>query len=160
MSLASVTERRLALSAAWPTWQPRTLAQALDEVAARHPDRPLILTDERVLSYREVSEASRRIASGLIAHGLNPGEHVAVVMANYPEFVLLKFAIARAGAVAVPINFLLRREELGYVLAQSDAAMLVTMSRFRDLDYLEFLDQLAPEWVQDAGELRCRVCGR
>ena len=48
------------------------------------------------------------------------------------------------GAVAVPINFLLRVTELGYVLGQSDAAMLITMARFRDLDYLEMLDRLGP----------------
>jgi hypothetical protein len=56
--------------------------------------------------------------------------------------------------VAVPINFLLRRDELAYVLAQSDAAVLVTMDRFRDLDYLSFLDQLAPGWESAGGPRR------
>ena len=115
------------------------------------PERPLILTDERAYSYAEVREWSRRLAAGLIPGGLRPGERVALVMANYPEYVALKFATARAGAVAVPINFLLRVTELGYVLGQSDAAMLITMARFRDLDYLEMLDRLAPGWEQAGG---------
>ena len=42
-----------------------------------------------------------RLAAGLIATGVGAGEHVGIVMANFPEFVALKFAIARAGAVAV-----------------------------------------------------------
>ena len=68
----------------------------------------------------------------------------ALVLANHPEFVALKFAISRAGAVCIPINFLNRRDELGYVLRQSGAVLLVTMDRFRDLDYLGMLDELAP----------------
>lgn len=72
-------------------------------------------------------------------------------MGNFPEFVAVKFAISRAGAVAVPINFLNRRDELGYVLKQSDAVMLITMDQFRGLNYLQFLDELAPNWAQLGG---------
>ncbi len=139
------------LEAAHPAWEPMTLAQALDAVAERHSERPLLLTDERSISYAELREWSRRLAAGLIASGVSPGDHVALVMANYPEFVALKFAIARAGAVAVPINFLLKAHELTYVLAQSDATLLVTMDRFRSLDYLAALDELAPDWERDGG---------
>ena len=46
-------------------------------------------------------------------------------MANYPEFVPVKFAVARAGAVAIPFNYLYRTEELRYVLAQSGAHVLI-----------------------------------
>jgi fatty-acyl-CoA synthase len=79
------------------------------------------------------------------------GEHVALVMANYPAFAALKFAVAALGAVAVPVNILNRRDELGYVLRQSRAVVLVTMDRFRDLDYLQMLDQLAPGWETSGG---------
>jgi fatty-acyl-CoA synthase len=148
---ASVRERRQALEAAHAAWHPATLSEALDAAATRYPERPLILTDGRTYTYAEVREWSRRLAGGLIASGVQPGDHVALVLANYPEFVALKFAIARAGAVAVPINFLLRANELGYVLRQCDAALLVCMARFRDLDYLAMLDQLAPGWERSGG---------
>jgi fatty-acyl-CoA synthase len=147
----SVSERRRALEAAHPQWAQLTLSQRLDDAAGRHPDRPLIITAQRSYSYRQVRDWSRRLATGLIALGVAPGEHVALVMANHPELVALKFAVARAGAVAVPVNFLLRRDELAYVLAQSDAVAVVTMDRFRDLDYLRALDQLAPGWERDGG---------
>ncbi len=73
-------------------------------------------------------------------------------MGNQLEFVALKFAIARAGAVAVPINFLNRRDELG-VRAEAIERRIagVTMDRFRDLDYLGMLDELAPTWVCEGG---------
>jgi fatty-acyl-CoA synthase len=140
--VSDVQSRRAALETRHPVWVQRTLSQALDAAAAAHPDRPLILGHERGWTYAEVVAWSRRLAAGLVALGVQPGDHVAMVMANYPEFVALKFAIARVGAVAVPINFLLKREELGYVLEQSDASVLVTMDRFRDLDYLTVLDEL------------------
>ncbi len=150
-TLASVSERRRALEDRYPVWPKLTLSRALDAAAARHPDRPLVLGAETAYTYAEMGDWSRRLAAGLVALGVAPGEHVAVVMANYPELVALKFAIARAGAVAVPINFLLRRDELAYVLAQSEAAVLVTMDGFRGLDYLRVLDKLAPGWEGTGG---------
>ncbi len=140
---ASVQERRKAIEAAYPAWRAMTLSQALDDAAARHPDRPFVITDERTYSYAEMRDWSSRLAGGLIANGVEPNDHVALLLANYPEFVALKFAIARAGAVAVPINFLLRSAELGYVLRQCDAKLLVSMTGFRGLDHAAMLDELA-----------------
>ncbi len=148
---ASVAERRRELSARHGSWRAMTLAAALDAAADGHPERPLILSDARSFTYREVAEASRALGAGLIARGVRPGDHVAVVLPNRPELVVLTFALARIGAVAVPVNFLLRRDELAYVLAQSRASLLVTEARFRDLDYLAALDEIAPGWEQRGG---------
>lgn len=142
--------RRAALEARYPVWTPRTTAQQLDVTAAEFPDRPAILGD-RTHTYRELRDWSVRLAAGLIAIGVRPGDHVAVDMANFPEVVALKYAVARVGAVSVSINFLLRHEELRYVLRQSDATVLITMDRFRDMDYLDALDRIAPGWERDAG---------
>lgn len=150
-TLPAIAERQQDLRRRFPRWLPRTLDQMLDAAAAEFPDRPFVVTDQRSWSYRDIQRWSERIAAGLAAGGVRPGDHVALLMANYPEFVAAKFAIARAGAVAVPINFLNRRDELGYVLRQSDAVLLITMDRFRNLDYLQFLDQLAPGWERHGG---------
>ncbi len=149
--LGTITERQQALWRRFPVWQARTLDQALDAATDEFPDRPYVVTDRGSWSYREIQAWSERLATGLIAAGVRPGDHVALLLANYPEFVALKFAISRVGAVAVPINFLNRRDELGYVLRQSDASLLVTMDRFRDLEYLLFLDELAPGWERRGG---------
>jgi fatty-acyl-CoA synthase len=147
----TVQERRQALDAQYPSWVPRTLSGALDAAAERYPDRAFLLTHDQSYTYADVREWSIRLAGGLVASGVAPGDHVAVLMANHPEFAALKFAIARAGAVAVPINFLLRASELGYILNQSDATLLVTMSRFRNVDQLAKLDELAPGWETSGG---------
>src|SRR4051812_33100242 len=119
--------------------------------AEQSRERPLVIAGDRRYSYREIQDWSRRIAAGLIALGVEPGDHVAFVCANYPEFVAVKFAIARAGAACIPVNFLYRAAELGYVLEQSDAKVLITMDRFRDLDYLAALDELMPGWESGGG---------
>ena len=141
----------MALGRRFPAWTAATIDAALDRAAESFPDRPYVATDTEVLSYAEVARRSRRIASGLRALGVRRGDHVAVVLANFPDFVALKYAIARLGAACVPINFLNRRDELGFVLRQSDTALLVTMDRFRDLDYLKALDELAPGWETRGG---------
>ena len=149
--LAPVAERQAELERRHPQWIPRRLDEQLDATAAEFPDRPYVVTDDRTWTYAELRDWSVRIAAGLVEAGVRPGEHVAMVMANFPEFVAVRFAIARVGAVCVPINFLNRRDELGYVLRQSRAALLVTMDRFRTLDYLAALDELAPGWESEGG---------
>lgn len=150
-TMPSIRVRQRSLEAAFTPWAPRTLDQLLDHVAERFPDREFVITEERSYTYREISVWAGRIACGLTALGVRPGEHVAVVLANYPEFVAIKFAISKAGAVMVPVNFLNRRDELEYMLRQSDAVLLVTMDRFRDLDYLEAMDQIAAGWERQGG---------
>jgi fatty-acyl-CoA synthase len=146
--VATVTpnERRSQLAARYPFWTPMTLSESLDRAAERYSDRPLVVTDAKTYSYREIRDCSIRLAAGLRALGIGQGDKVAVVLANVPEFVVLKYAIARLGATSVPVNFLFRANELGYVLAQSDAVALVTMNAFRSIDYLANLDELAPDW--------------
>jgi fatty-acyl-CoA synthase len=141
-----IEARRAALRVAVPTWEPTTLHGWLDACAAQFGSRPFVLGDDSTLTYSDVVEESRFLAAGLAALGACPGDRVGVVMANYPEFVPVKFAISRAGAIAVPFNFLYKQEELTYVLADSGCRVLVTMTEFDGLDYQSMLDGIAPGW--------------
>jgi fatty-acyl-CoA synthase len=147
-------QRRAATEARHPVWRAKTLAQALDSAAAEFAERPLVITDSRIYTYRDMQNWSRTLAAGLIECGVRAGDHVALLLANFPEFVAIKYAIARAGAVAVPVNFALRRQELSYILDQSDSKLLITMDRLRDRDYLEDLDALVAGWETSGGGAR------
>ena len=149
--LQTPAQRRESLQARYPAWRSMTLSQALDAAVVEFGPLPLVMTDSTIYSYTEIQSWSRAIAAGLIAHGLAAGDHIAVVMANFPEFVAVKYAIARIGAVAVPINFALRRQELRYILEQSDSRALIVMDRLRDRNYLDDLDAIAPDWPRRAG---------
>lgn len=151
MAIGSVSSRQEALRASFAPWRPRTLHAVLQDAAANWPDRPFVITDERSWTYAEVLERSGRMAANLRRLGVAQGDRVAIVLANYPEFVPLKYAISLIGAVAVPINIMNRARELAYLLEQSGASLLVTMARFRDLDYEAMLDEIAPGWVSKAG---------
>jgi fatty-acyl-CoA synthase len=123
------------LLARFPSWPSLTISGLFDLIANEFPDRPLVLTPDREITYRDAQAISREWASGLIALGLKPGQHVAIVMANYPEFPIMKLAIARAGCVSVPINYLLQYDEMRYVVEQSKSKILIGMGQFRDRDY-------------------------
>ena len=162
-TIQGVDERRRQLEERHGPWRRRSLSQLLDDVAAEFPDRPFVIADGRAWTYAEMAEWSRRLARGLVDRGIGTGEHVAYVLPNGGETVALRFAIARAGAVAVPVNVLLQAEELGYVLEQSRAVALVTMDAFRGIDALASLDRIAPGWERDGGgdalpDLRWVVC--
>lgn len=149
-----IDDRRRALRERFAVWRPRALAQWLDECAAAYGPRAFVLCDTAELTYAEVADDSRRIAAGLRSLGVRPGDRVGMVMANYPEFVAVKFAIARVGAVAVPFNYLYRERELAFVLADSGCRVLVTMTSFSGLDYQAMLDGIVPGWAEPGFDTR------
>jgi fatty-acyl-CoA synthase len=141
----SAAQRRDAIGKRHPTWVPRTLAGALDAACADFADRPFVVTEAGTWTYAQMRDWSNRLAGGLAGLGVDPGDHVAVVLANYAEFVAVRYAIARLGAVTVPINVANRTAELGFIVARSDASVLITMDHFRGLDYLAMLDDLGED---------------
>jgi fatty-acyl-CoA synthase len=149
---STIEQRRAELHERFPTWTPRTLHARLGECTQTYGDRPFVITDQRSLTYRETAEWATQLADGLAAIGVRPGDRVGLVMANCLEFVPLKFAISRVGAVAIPFNYLYREDELAYVLAQSECSVLITMTGFAGLDYLGMLDSIAPGW-DEPGDL-------
>ncbi len=151
-SAKSVAERQAAIRARFPHWVARTLHGTLDHaILGGFRDRPFVITDDTTWTFSEMAGWSRRVAGGLSALGVRTGDKVAIVLGNQPEFVALKYAISRIGAVAVPINILNRGEELRYLLQQSDSIVLVTMDQFRGMDHLDTLDQIIPGWETAGG---------
>jgi fatty-acyl-CoA synthase len=153
----SIEARRESLRQRFPVWRPRTLAGWLDFCADEYRSRPLVLADDTRLSYADVAAESRRLADGLAALGIVPGDRVGMIIANYPEFVTVKFAIARVGAIAVPFNYFYRHDELCYVLSDAGCRVLVSMTGFRGLDYQSMLDGIMPGWDSPTPETACRV---
>jgi fatty-acyl-CoA synthase len=122
------------------------LAGRFDSLAAAHPDRPYVITDSQSYSYRDMQEWSRQLARGLHEIGVRPGERVALVVDNRPRFVAVKLAVARLGAVAVPVNFSYRADELAAVLNSCEASVLISIDAAIGVDRLTVLDELVPGW--------------
>src|SRR5713226_5509188 len=87
-------------------------------------------------TYQQYRERANAVARGLMALGLNKGDHIAVWVANLPEWLLLQMGAAKAGLVLVTVNPAYRAQELEYVLKQGDVVALFFMARVRDHDCL------------------------
>ena len=99
------------------------------------PDKPAVVMHPsgRVRTYREVDEASRRLAAALRSRGLGLGDHVAVLLENQPEFFDVVWAATRVGAYVTPINWHLSADEAGYIVRDCDATALVATARLGDV---------------------------
>ncbi|MGY1828653.1 MULTISPECIES: acyl--CoA ligase family protein [unclassified Blastococcus] len=102
----------------------------LERSARVFPDRTAIIDGERRHTYREFADRSRRLAGGLAARGIAPGDRVAALCANSGTMLELHNGIPWAGAVMVPLNTRLSPGELGYVLDHSGASLLVADPQF------------------------------
>ncbi|MGH7349541.1 MAG: AMP-binding protein, partial [Candidatus Rokuibacteriota bacterium] len=105
----------------------RTLPDLLDELAARQPGHELIVGGARRLTYAETRARARQLAKGLRRLGVGPGDRVALVMDNRPEWLLIDFAVMMLGATLVPISTWSRPRELEYVLAHCGVTTLITI---------------------------------
>ena len=78
--------------------------------------------DDRRWTYAELDAEVNRVAKGLIAIGVAPGEHVALWMTNRPEWLFLIFAIARVGACIVPLNTRYRTDDVAAIMGKTPGA--------------------------------------
>ncbi|MFI6438039.1 long-chain fatty acid--CoA ligase [Streptomyces sp. NPDC050759] len=102
------------------------LAHNLIRTAAAHPDKAAIRLDDQVTDYRSLDEHSARAASWLTAQGVGPGDRVAILLPNIAQFAVLYYGILRSGAVAVPMNPLMKAGEIGYNIEDCGARALLT----------------------------------
>jgi fatty-acyl-CoA synthase len=109
------------------------------------------------LTYRQYKEEVNRLAKGLLALGIEKGEHVAVWATNVPEWVMLEIALAKIGAVLVTVNTNCRVSEIEYVLRQGDITTLFMIEEFRGNSYIESLYRIAPELKNLADPVRERL---
>jgi acyl-CoA synthetase (AMP-forming)/AMP-acid ligase II len=101
----------------------RVLGDIARVQAGACPNRAALVFEDRVLSFAALEEDSERIACALRASGLAHGARVALLDKNSDTFLVLLLAVAKAGLVAAPINFRLTAQEVGYILADSEAQL-------------------------------------
>lgn len=98
--------------------------------ATEHSGKVAIRTKDGSLSFEEVHQSAVGVARVLIERGLRPGEVAALLLPNSPEFAEVFFGAQAAGAIALPLNCLLRPEDLVFQLRHSEARVLVSSSLF------------------------------
>src|SRR5512143_1059376 len=93
--------------------------------ARRTPKRPALKYRGEEISYAAFDARIRKVAGWLVARGIGPGDVVAVLMKNSAAFLELVFATSHIGAVFLPINFRLSRDEVGYIIGNAGARVLI-----------------------------------
>ena len=111
-----------------PAIRRQTLSDLLHRTAARLPHKTGIVCGDTRWTWREFDVLVSRLAAGLHAQGVAKGEHVGVLSRNSHGFAALRFALARLGAVMVPVNFMLNADEAAYILRHAGVKLLAVDS--------------------------------
>jgi len=116
-----------------PLTHRQTLGDLLHRSAARAPKKLAIACGNTRWTYAEFDRISERLAAGLAQQGIAKGTCVAILARNSHAFAAMRFALARLGAILVPINFMLKAEEVAYILRHAGVVMLATDSALAPL---------------------------
>src|SRR5260370_18366375 len=126
-----------------PPYRDVTVGDLLARLATALPSRPaLTYTHGPRYTFAALEREARTIARGLIALGVEPGERVVLWATNVPEWIVLQFALAKAGAILVTANTALRAKDIDYLLRQSEAATIITIRGFPDVHYIGALNEI------------------
>ncbi|MFQ5924431.1 MAG: long-chain-fatty-acid--CoA ligase [Dehalococcoidia bacterium] len=104
------------------------------------PDRPAIIFEGKKFTFSQLSERVNRLANALADLGIEKGKRVAILQVNCNQYVEVYYAVAKIGAIFVPLNFRAKRDELVYMLDNSEATTLFVGER-----YVELVDSMRPD---------------
>lgn len=147
MSSTGALQSSYVCGADGPTLLHRTVGGVLDDAVRRWGERPALVARHQHVrwTYRELAQRVDRIAAGLIAIGLQPGDRIGIWSPNNAEWVLVQFAAAKAGLILVTINPAYRLRELEFALNKVRCRALVLADEFKSSNYVEMIRELAPE---------------
>jgi fatty-acyl-CoA synthase len=111
----------------------QNLGDMLRRTARRVPHKPAVICGEVSWTFAEFDGICTRLAHVLSARGVGFGDRVAILARNSHAFAAMRFALARIGAVIVPINFMLNAEEVAFILKSSGARTLLVGTGFEGL---------------------------
>jgi fatty-acyl-CoA synthase len=135
---------------AGPTDRPlldETIGANLARTIGAHGDGDALVARHQGVrwSYAELGERVERFARGLLGIGIEQGDRVGLWSPNYAEWTLVQYATAEIGAILVNVNPAYRTHELAYALQQSGCRMLVAAPSFKTSDYVDMVEQVAPD---------------
>ena len=108
-------------------------------LAARRSSLPTVVYGDMVLSFADLDDQARRVARGLADLGVGPGDRVGLWLPNAPAWLVLYFACARLGAVAVAVNTRYRSAEVEDIVGRSGCKVLVLWPGFKGIDFSAIL---------------------
>ena len=127
-------------------WFPKqTIGDLLNQATERFGPREALMYEGRRWTFDEFRAEVDKVARALINLGVQPGDKVSLWMPNRAEWLFLFGAVAKIGAVLVPINTRFRTTDMQYLVNHSDSTALILMDRSGPVDFLDMLREVAPE---------------
>jgi len=123
-------------------WRGEPLWAAFAATAARAGAKAAVVEGAERTSFAMLAARAERLAGGLAARGVRPGDVVAFQLPNWTETLVVLLAAVRLGAIANPVLPIYRRRELGFILAEAGARVLFVPGRYRDCDHLALVREL------------------
>jgi acyl-CoA synthetase (AMP-forming)/AMP-acid ligase II len=114
---------------------PRTLGELLRDAARQAPGADAFRYRAERLTYADWDSLADRMAAGLWARGVRPGDVMALLLPSTPLYHVAYLGAARIGAVTTGVNIRYRRAEIGHVLARAAARLLIAVARWHDADF-------------------------
>ncbi len=120
-----------------PEWNPKPLVDPpqvpvydlLRMKAVQKPEKPVFISFDRMTTYKELDELSDRFANVLRANGIKKGDRISFYLPNCLQALIAFFGISKAGGIVVPINVMLKQDELAYQLNDSGSRVIVTLDK-------------------------------
>ena len=134
-----LTDALIAENTASGIWRNLTLADQLDNVLAKNPDKVLFIEGGRNVTAAEMARQARALASALQRRGLVAGDVVSFELPNWPETVAIDLACAMLGLVCNPIIPIYRDAEVTYILRDAGTRAFFIPTTFRNFDYAEMV---------------------
>ncbi|WP_406661439.1 AMP-binding protein [Methanolobus sp. ZRKC3] len=124
-----------------------TIGEFFEKQVRKDPGRDFIVYPDRELrfSYSQFDERVNNLAKGLLEIGISKGDHVGIWATNVPDWLTFMFATAKIGVVLVTINTAYKIHEVEYVLKQADMKAIAIIDGFRDVSYIDTINELVPE---------------
>ncbi len=129
----------------------RNFYEFVEHNAKNFPKHVAIFEENLKVRWKELKHKIDSLARYLELLGIKKGDNVAILLSNRTEFIVSLIAIGKIGAVAVPLNTFLKRAEIEYILADSEAKLIITEGKFSDL-LKDIEDKTRLEkflWVED-----------
>src|SRR4051812_9979728 len=137
----------------------RTLADLLFEQAERCAGAPAVIGGDCVISYADLAHRAGRVAAGLRDCGVRRGDRVGLLVNNRSEWLESFFGATTLGAVVVALSTWSKRDELAFLLADSDVQVLIALDRFGEQHFASDLHALIPE-ARAGVSWNCAACPR
>ena len=122
-----------------------TLARTFAGRAEEHPDRAMLVAAGRTWSYGQVDAKAAALAAALGELCIESDDRIAIVMPNWPEWVITLLAAAKLGATVVPLNARLSYHELKYQLRHAEVSAVFAAERHGGIDYLQIFEDIIAE---------------